>query len=301
MPKARSGNFTLRRIVTAIAAAKAAHRLLALQRSGQYSELRLIARGKRSFDIVGYRWPDKGVRRRLGIGRARKNPLPPDSGLCAWCRHLFDRKTGRPTKALSPVEFEATRHDGTSHGICRTCKEKQLAGLAARRNVSVSDRTTANQVLFGSRGKTRVGWINRHIGANKYEIVYKVGRQLKRVVRDRAHVKFMVPRRVNRCPKNANPVAASVTDAARLSASFHGAAPRHLRQVQVTWPKSLTLLGRCAQLDYVSDKFDGKVRRYFHEFTKPCLVLAAPRRQVGGDSLILLKGRFTIGPEGISG
>lgn len=75
MPKAKHGNFTLKRILQGCPADKAAHRMTALQRSGQYSELRFIQRGKGAFDIVGYKWPDKGARRKLGIGRS-KNPSP---------------------------------------------------------------------------------------------------------------------------------------------------------------------------------------------------------------------------------
>lgn len=72
-PKAKTGNFTLRTIAKNLSAEKFAHRFLALQRSGQYSELRGIQRGKK-FNIVGYKWPSKTVRRKLNIGRARFNP-----------------------------------------------------------------------------------------------------------------------------------------------------------------------------------------------------------------------------------
>jgi len=42
-------------------------------------------------------------------------------GLCAWCRSYFDRKTNEVVATLTEKEFEATRHDGTSHTICRYC------------------------------------------------------------------------------------------------------------------------------------------------------------------------------------
>lgn len=245
MPAAKHANFTLKPIARAVPAALAAHRFTALQRSGQYSELRFIQRGKSAFDIVGYRWPDKGMRRKYGIGRARTNP----------------KQTGA---------------------------------------------TTANQVLFGMRGRTVVGWINRET-PTKYQITYKVGAQTRTVWRDRKKVKFQRSGRYgkrlqvqrNNCPKTANPSAVSA--AKTLSAEFHGFHPRRIRGVNIDWPKALVDLGACARVDYVSRKWDDKTRRYFHEFEKPARVLAAPGSQPDGDGLLIIKGKFKIKPEGITG
>ncbi len=44
---------------------------------------------------------------------------------CAWCKHTYD-STGQPVKKLTEEEFTKTRFDGSSHGICKVCKDKQL-------------------------------------------------------------------------------------------------------------------------------------------------------------------------------
>lgn len=241
MPKARSGNFTLRKIALAVPAHQAAHRFASLQRSGQYSELRFIQRGKSAFDIVGYKWPDKGTRRKLNIGRARINPTP--------------------------------------------------AGDA-----------TPNQVLFGMRGKTKVGWINRST-PTRYEITYKSGAQTRTVWREKSKVKFQATGKrgkvKNACPKNANP--SPVHEAAKLSEQFHGAAPRKVRSVFIRWPKAFMRIGQCAQVDYISDKFDGKVRQYFHKFEKPAELFSDTKPQADGSMIMLIRGKFRIKPEGITG
>jgi len=240
VPKAKTGNFTLRRIATAVPAPMAAHRLVALQRSGQYSELRLIQRGKSAFDIVGYRWPDKGVRRKLGIGK--KNPAQ-------------------------------------------------------------GGATTPNQVLFGMRGHTKVGWVNRET-KTRYEITYKDGAQTRQVWRLKSKVKFQATGRTgrvpNNCPKQANPTPLQKAEA--LSRTFHHFDPRYRSRADVKWPKSLTLLGELCRLDYDCSKFDGKRRIYFHEFKKGSRVWAAPESVAGkGVNMIVLTGRFKITPEGIEG
>jgi hypothetical protein len=247
MPKAKTGNFTLKKIAAAVPAANAAHRFAALQRSGQYRELRFIQRGKAAFDIVGYRWPDKGVRRKFNIGRARVNPSP-------------------------------------------------------------SGAATPNQVLFGLKGKTVVGWINAET-PTRYQITYKVGAQSRAVWRKKNRVKFQRSGKYgslsvlrNNCPKTANPPASGAVHAAtELSQQFHGFKPRRIQRVRIDWPKALTHLGQCAQVDYVCRKFDGKTRRYFHEFENVAHVLAAPNSQPDGDSLLIIKGKFRIKPEGITG
>lgn len=246
MPRAKSANFTLRKIAVNVPAEKAAHRFAALQRSGQYSELRFIQRGKSAFDIVGYRWPDKGARRKYNIGRARKNPA--------------------------------------------------------------AGRITSNQVLFGSRGKTLVGWINRET-PTRYEITYKDGATTRTLWRRKDKVKFQatgragkLPKTPNRCPKQANPTTnGELIDAARLSEKFHGFKPRRISQANITWPRALVRIGACAQVDYVSDKFDGKLRQYYHEFEKACHVYAFPRPQADGSNALLIVGKFKIDKDGLIG
>jgi hypothetical protein len=87
---------------------------------------------------------------------------------------------------------------------------------------------------------------------------------------------------------------------------FHGKPPRRIRRVRIKYPKAVVLLGACAQLDYVSDKWDGKLRRYFHEFKlsdpkRPCLVFASATPQPDGSNLLIIKGHFRIDKDGIIG
>lgn len=275
MPPAKHANFTLKRIARAVPAALAAHRFTALQRSGQYSELRFIQRGNSAFDIVGYKWPDKGMRRRYDIGRARVNPI-----------------------------FEAVRTLEAAGAIVNSRYGRLTT--KGKKNPRQTGGTTANQVLFGMRGKTVVGWINRET-PTRYQITYKVGAQTRTVWRDRKKVKFQrsgrygkrLPVQRNNCPKTANPSALHA--AKQLSAEFHGFAPRRSRAVNIDWPKALVDLGACARVDYISRKWDNKTRRYFHEFEKPARVLAAPGSQRDGDGLLIIKGKFKFKPEGITG
>lgn len=331
MPKAKTGNFTLRKIVQNVPADKAAHRFAALQRSGGYSELRFVQRGKSAFDIVGYKWPDKGVRRRLGIGKAR-NPETVFTGksrLLKWDEATASARVaaffvacangqgvsiyGRDNHLEVPAEkvkvicdhFHFWPEDQVRTMFAATVTDwwETVRKLVWKVNPTPSGAATPNQVLFGMRGKTVVGWINRESG-DKYEISYKVGAGLKTVWRRKDKVKFQATgkrgRIRNNCPKAANPDPA-LDQAVRLSKAFHGFDPRSIKKVNVEWPKALVLLGPCVRLDYYSDKFDGKGRIYFHEFEKPAAVYAAESVQPDGTSLLIVKGNFRIRPEGITG
>lgn len=92
-----------------------------------------------------------------------------------------------------------------------------------------------------------------------------------------------------------------VERASKLSKKFHGAAPRTVKHIDFRSPKCLALIGSCAQLDYVSDKWDGKRRQYYHKFEKPCLVMADPDPQPDGSRMIVLLGTFKINERGIIG
>lgn len=329
MPKARTGNFTLKKIVQAVPADKAAHRFAALQRSGQYSELRFVQRGKAAFDIVGYKWPDKGVRRSLGIGSA-KNP----SGVAVEPRSLdWDKATatGRAAAVLVAcaegrgLVMESGREvlDIPAEKIKAVCDhlhfwpEDQVRSIFAaellswwesmkkivhRVNPSEAGAISPNQVKFGKGGKTLVGWINRET-PTRYEISYKVGSGLAHVWRKKDKVQFVLSGKrghINPCPKRANPDPA-LDRAVKLSKEFHGFDPRKIHEVKIEWPKALVALGPCVRLDYYSDKFDGKGRIYFHEFEKPAAVYAAESPQPDGTNLLIVHGRFRIKPEGITG
>jgi hypothetical protein len=89
--------------------------------------------------------------------------------------------------------------------------------------------------------------------------------------------------------------------AEKLSGAFHGFEPRKLHRYEYEWPDSLVSLGRCAAVDYISDKFDGKVRRYTHEFEGVAELLADPEEQSDGTRLLIIRGDFLIEPDGITG
>ncbi len=98
-------------------------------------------------------------------------------------------------------------------------------------------------------------------------------------------------------------VSAALRAALKKSQEFFGFRPRWVKRAKITWPKSLVQIGQCAQIDYISDKFDGKVRRYFHEFEgrELPLVFAAPEPQPNGDNVLVIVGRFKIESDGIIG
>ncbi len=89
--------------------------------------------------------------------------------------------------------------------------------------------------------------------------------------------------------------------ALELSEKFYGFAPRAVHQVDIEWPESLVCLGSAARVDYVSDKFDGKVVRYFHEFEKPAALYCDSEPQPDGNCMLIIIGKFTIEPDGIAG
>ncbi len=96
-------------------------------------------------------------------------------------------------------------------------------------------------------------------------------------------------------------ITAGLKRALDLSRQFYGMAPRVIRKVKIDWPKSVVCIGAAAQIDYISDKFDGKVRQYFHEFEGEAVVFVGADPQKDGDNLIIIKGNFQITPDGITG
>lgn len=313
---ARHTNFTLKTIARNIPASIAAHRFAALQRSGQYSELRFIQRGKSAFNIVGYKWPDKGARRKWNIGRARINPeskftpehlnklreeysrlkTVPISALAKF-REMFSAMTDTQIKQLAGAGIKF---------VSKLAINEQARRKSAGHNPTESKGPTNNQVKFGSRGKTKIGWINSET-PKYYKITYKSGSTTKTVTRRKDKVKFVKSGKYgkvikNRCPKMSNP---SITDAVKraveLSRKFYGFAPRKLRQVNIEWPTALVFIGAGAQVDYVADKFDGKTRQYYHRFEGPTEVFASDRPQKDGSNLLIIRGKFKIKKEGITG
>ena len=95
--------------------------------------------------------------------------------------------------------------------------------------------------------------------------------------------------------------AKSIEKAEKISKLFYGMRPRNMRKTRITWPRALVLLGKCAQLNYVCDKFDGKVREYYHRFGPGCMVFAGDSPQADGTQLLIIKGKFKIQKAGITG
>lgn len=89
--------------------------------------------------------------------------------------------------------------------------------------------------------------------------------------------------------------------AVELSERFHGFKARKVHKVEIEWPDSLVCLGAAVRVDYISDKFDGEVRRYFHEFESPVVLYCDAEPQPDGSNLLVIIGKFTIEPDGITG
>lgn len=106
----------------------------------------------------------------------------------------------------------------------------------------------------------------------------------------REHRKRFMNPKVNRETKKA----------LKLSRGFYGFDPRKVRRINIDWPRSVVCLGPAAQVDYISDKFDGVVRRYFHEF-KDAILYASAEPQKDGSNLLIIHGKFKVKPEGITG
>ena len=89
--------------------------------------------------------------------------------------------------------------------------------------------------------------------------------------------------------------------AKELSRKFYGMMPRSVKNIEIDWPKSLILIGLCPEVNYISDKFDGQLRQYFHEFEDPPIIMVGVPKQKDGDNLIIIKGKFKIKSDGIVG
>lgn len=100
-----------------------------------------------------------------------------------------------------------------------------------------------------------------------------------------------------------NKISQALNSALRKSEEFFGFKPRWVSKAKINWPKSLVQIGACAQVDYISDKFDGKIRRYFHEFDGPemPLIYAAPTPQPNGENILIIVGKFKIEKNGLIG
>lgn len=93
----------------------------------------------------------------------------------------------------------------------------------------------------------------------------------------------------------------SLKEALEKSSEFHGRAPKAVRRRRLVVPKALVRIGAAAQIDYVSDKWDGKSRRYFHEFEEMPEIYATARPDRSGQMMLVLVGKFKIEADGIIG
>lgn len=93
----------------------------------------------------------------------------------------------------------------------------------------------------------------------------------------------------------------AIAKAVALSREFYGLDPRDVTKRRVRWPKALVRIGECAQLNYISDKFDSRLREYYHRFEGRAEVFAASDPQSNGDNLLIVVGDFKLTEAGIEG
>lgn len=86
-----------------------------------------------------------------------------------------------------------------------------------------------------------------------------------------------------------------------MSKKFFGFDPRKLSKAIIKWPKALWLIGGCARVDYVNDKWDGEPTQYYHYFESDVAVYAFPEPQEDGSNILLIKGKFKITADGLDG
>ncbi len=98
-----------------------------------------------------------------------------------------------------------------------------------------------------------------------------------------------------------NPKNKAREKALKLSEKFFDMKPRFTKKIDIDYPKVLIRLGTCERVDYISDKFDGKNRYYYHEFDGPCELFTGESPQKNGYGLLIIIGKFKIKPEGITG
>lgn len=103
--------------------------------------------------------------------------------------------------------------------------------------------------------------------------------------------------------KTVNELPAATRKAVEKSKEFFGFFPRGLKTTKIEWPTDLVIIGAAAQLNYVSDKFDGKMREYFHRFDAKnrTVVLLDADEQPDGSRLLILKGHFKVDDRGLIG
>lgn len=95
----------------------------------------------------------------------------------------------------------------------------------------------------------------------------------------------------------ANPSSAQVARAAHRVETFTGKPARRVREVPGDLGDTLAKLARVSAIEYESDKYDGKRRRYRHEFEKPAYLACDPR----GRFLVIYGRHIRVTARGIEG
>jgi len=89
--------------------------------------------------------------------------------------------------------------------------------------------------------------------------------------------------------------------ALELSRRFFGFDPRSVKKITMEVPKALVMLGTCAQVNYLCDKFDGRPREYWHKFEGAAILAATPDKMPNGSRMLVIIGNFEIDEDGIKG
>lgn len=85
------------------------------------------------------------------------------------------------------------------------------------------------------------------------------------------------------------------------SSEFHGRRPKAILRRKLSIPKALIRIGACARVDYISNKWDGKFRIYFHEFETEPEIYATAAPSSKGENVLMIVGKFKIEADGIIG
>lgn len=187
--------------------------------------------------------------------------------------------------------------------IIRRVSDTEYARLARKHDAVGKNPITGNQVKFGMHGRTKVGWINDET-PTRYWLTYYEHGKARHVWRRKDKVKFVLSGKKGRvknvCPKTANSPQVTV-EAVKAARMFTGLPTREVWNEHFEWPKALPMIGPCTEVEYVSHKFDGKLRRYYHKFGKGARIYFDNKPQRNGDHILIIRGPFKIKPEGITG
>ena len=90
--------------------------------------------------------------------------------------------------------------------------------------------------------------------------------------------------------------------AIKLSKKFFGFDPRRVSEIEIDkMPRTLVHLGQCSQVNYISDKYDGEFREYFHMFEGSSHLFTPAEPVKRGMSMLIILGDFKIKADGIVG